>query len=287
MRATNDYIARSILEDHHMASHHTHKPEHHSKPDTYNAESITTELRRGNTQEAARELNRDLHSSKDFQQIYEKVNQQIDRLNASQHLNLPHMELVDGDGHTADKAHAKGIKVGDTTYGTDTVRNNTTVDKTTGNQTVRTADGDIKNLDAHGNQLVRDSAGHETTIYTEQNKPNDADIGKVKSETRDGQGNRVLEGDNGCKKTIDKDGKETTDFTNGDRKVNRPDGTGCTIHKDADGTTHIHSWSGKTHNGDKDYDVTIKPNGDYTKKKLHDWFSHGGKDYQYQPDEKI
>jgi len=256
--------------------------------ETYNAESIATEMKRGNAQEAARELNRDLHGSKDFQKIYSQVNEQIDKMNKAQNLHLPHLELVDGSGKaTTDKAQAKGIKIGDTTYGTDTVRNNTTTDAKTGAQQVRTAEGDVKNLDAKGNQVLRDSTGHEKTLYTEQNKPIDKDLGKVKSETRDGQGNRVLEGDNGAKKTIDKSGKEITESADGhSRKVQRPDGSGASIVKNPDGTTHIHAWHPTQDS--LNYDALVKPNGDYNKKIVKQpYVMKGLHNYQYQPDEKF
>lgn len=256
-----------------------------SKHETYSAESITTEVRRGQNQEAAREMNRDLHGSKDFQKTFQQANEQIEKLNKTNGTHLPQFELVDASGKTVtDKSLAKGIKLGDTTYGTDTVRNNTTVDKK-GNQEIKTADGDIKHLDKKGNEIMRDSTGHQTTIYTDANKPNDKDLGKVKSVTRGGDGTRVFEGDNGVKKTIDRNLNETIEYPNGDRKVNRPDGSGLTVHKDADGTAHIHTWHPSDRS--KNYDAVVKPNGDYTRKSMSDWINHSGKGYQYQPDEKF
>jgi hypothetical protein len=248
--------------------------------ETYNAESIATEMKRGNNQEAAR-------SSRDFEKIYKQVNEQIDKMNKAQNLHLPHLELVDGDGKaTTDRSQAKGIKVGSTTYGTDTVRNSTTTDAAGGKQ-VRTADGEVKNYDKNGNQVMRDSTGHEKTIYAEQNKPTDKDIGKVKSQTIDGQGNRVLEGEDGSKKTIDKTGKEITDSADGNgRKIQRPDGSGETIIKNPDGSTHIHTWHPTE---DKlNYDVLIKPNGDYNKKIVKEHYVQKGlHNYQWQPDERF
>lgn len=259
-----------------------------SKHETYNAESIATEMRRGNVQEAARELNQSLHHSKDFQKTYAQVNEQIDKINKQQNLHLPHLELVDDAGKgVSDKSQAKGIKIGDTTYGTDTVRRNTTTDAKTGAQQVRTPDGEVKNLDAKGNQVMRDSTGHEKTIYTEQNKPTDKDLGKVKSETRDGQGNKVLEGDNGAKKTIRKDGTEITDSADGNsRKVQRPDKSGASIVHNPDGTTHIHAWHPTKDSGN--YDALVKPNGDYNQKiAKQPYVMKNLHNYQYQPDEKF
>src|ERR1700679_759223 len=96
----------------HAKTHHDYKSE------TYSSESIVHELKNRNTQEAARELNRDLHSSKDFNEIYKKANDQISRYNQSHNDKLPALELVNADGKTATKEDAKGIKIADTTYGT-------------------------------------------------------------------------------------------------------------------------------------------------------------------------
>lgn len=259
-----------------------------SKPETYSAESIAHEMRRGNTQEAARELNQTLHNSKDFQKTYAQVNEQIDKINKKQNLNLPHLELVDESGKSvSEKSKAAGIKIGDTTYGTDTVRNSTTTDAKTGAQQVRTADGDLRNLDAKGNQVMRDSTGHEKTIYTEQNKPTDKNLGKVKSEMTDGQGNRVLEGDNGAKKTIRKDGTEITDAADGkSRLVQRPDKSGASIVQNADGTTHIHAWHPTQDSGNSD--TLVKPNGDYNIKfAKQPYVLKNLHNYNYRADEKF
>ncbi len=255
-----------------------------SKPETYSAESITTEVRRGQNQEAAREMNRDLHSSKDFQATFQKANEQIAKINKNSGSHLPQFELVDGAGKVVtDKTQAKGIKLGDTTYGTDTVRNNVTVDKK-GNQEIKTADGDIKHQDKRGNEIMRGSTGEQKTIYTDANKPNDKDLVKVKSMTKDGDGNRVYEGENGVKKTIDKNLNVTIEYPNGDRNISRADGSGLTVHKDADGTAHIHTWHPSDRS--KNYDVVVKPNGEYTKETMN-WFSGSkGAKYEYQPGEK-
>src|ERR1700722_8676783 len=93
---------------------------HTAKSETYSSESIVHEMQKGNNQEAARELNRDLHSSKDFNAVYKKANEQIDKYNQSHDTKLPHLELVDGNGKAATgKDDAKGIKIDHTTYGTD------------------------------------------------------------------------------------------------------------------------------------------------------------------------
>src|ERR1700719_2485413 len=102
----------------------------HASHETYSSESIVHELKNGNTQEAARELNRDLHSSKDFNKTYQEVNSRIDKLNQKNGTNLPHLELVHANGETkqtadSNRSNTTGIKIGDTTYNTNTVRNHT------------------------------------------------------------------------------------------------------------------------------------------------------------------
>lgn len=259
---------------------------HHHVKETYTAESITTELQRGNNQEAARETNLDLHGLRDFQKTYQEINARIDKINSSRDANsqLPHVQLVDGDGKEVGSGKdAKGIKISDTTYGTDTVRDNSTYDPKTKETTVRT-DNDVKHLDKDGNQILRDSTGHERTIYTDKNQPTDEKIGKVKAVTTDGQGNRVLEGEGGVRETIDAHGKRVIDYPDGARVVWRTDGTGCKVTKDANGVTHIHAWSPKD---DGNYDVTVNSQGRYTEKFSKDSYTYGGKHYEYKPDEKM
>jgi hypothetical protein len=268
---------------HHDSSHAT------AKSETYSAESIVHELKNKNTLEAARELNRDLHSSKDFNDVYKKANDQISQYNKTHTDQLPALQLVNDKGETAGKDDAKGIKIANTTYGTDTVYNNKTVDEKTGNQTVRAGDT-AKTLNTNGDQVQTDADGKTTTTFSDANKDKhkDKDLGQVKSETKDGKGHTILTGDNGNTKTVDDvTHKETIDYANGDRIVNRPDGSGCKIIKD-NGVTKIHSWSQDGQKGN--YDVTISPSGDYTKTGK-DWggmhnYSNSGHGYEFQPDEK-
>jgi len=263
------------------------KTHHDSKSDnTYSSESIVHELKNRNTQEAAREFNRDLHSSKDFNEIYKKANEQISKYNQTHKDQLPALELVDEHGKATTKDGAKGIKIADTTYGTDTVRNNTTVDDKTGNKTVRNGDS-VKTLNKDGDQVQTDPEGRTTTTFSPENKHTDHEIGTLKSVTKDGKGHTTLTGENGTKTIDDVTGKQVLEYPNGDRKVERPDGSGCTITKD-NGVTKIHSWGNKD---EGNYDVTVNPNGDYEKTMAKkDWFGNKqtekGNGYKYQPDEE-
>jgi len=261
----------------------------HTSHETYSSESIVHELKNGNTQEAARELNRDLHSSKDFNKTYQEVNSRIDKLNQKNGTNLPHLELVHANGETnqtadSNRSNTTGIKIGDTTYNTNTVRNHTEVDPVTGNKTVTSGNGNnVETLDKNGNQVQTSPEGVTTTKLASNNKYQDKDIGTVVSETRDQSGNKEITNDKGDRKVVTKDGTEVTYYKCGDKSVSRADGSGFT-EKHENGGTQIHSWSKTDWAGN--YDVTIDSNGNYkktgnTQTPVQNWLlDKSGKNYQ-------
>jgi hypothetical protein len=95
-----------------------------AKNEHYTAESILTELRKGHTDEAMRELNRDHWAlPRNFAKLYGQVNNGIDALNKAKHLNLPKLELVHPNGKVDSDANSdfNAYKLGDTKYSTKSV----------------------------------------------------------------------------------------------------------------------------------------------------------------------
>src|SRR5271167_2922874 len=96
-----------------------------SKAETYSSESIFHELKQnkpGQTDEAMRELNCDLHRSNNFNATYQNLQKRISQYNETQDdkHKLPALKLTDKDGAViTDASTAKKDDIGGFRYGKD------------------------------------------------------------------------------------------------------------------------------------------------------------------------
>jgi hypothetical protein len=160
-----------------------------SKVETYSSESIFHELKQnkpGHTNEAMRELNCDLHRSKDFNATYQHLQQRISQYNKTHKDHLPDLKLLDDNGKEitdpskADRKHIRGFRYGsddsNTEYKRDTYRHQVKTDTVDGGYRVKTdsATGAKQAYDAKGQQLQtvaeKGADGKETGRYTVTDK---------------------------------------------------------------------------------------------------------------------
>jgi hypothetical protein len=131
--------------------------------------------------------------------------------------------------------------------------------------------------------------GVTTRTLCKENQYSDKDLGTIVSESKDLQGNKEIMNGKGDYKSTGVDGTEVTQYTNHDRTISRPDGSGVTVQHTADGHTNIHTWS-KT-DPYNNYTVSIDKDGNYEKRgttgnPLVDPFKYdSGTNYQMRPNE--